>query len=198
MLATQIAIADMLKKDPLFQNRFLRLSSDLTQPKRLKLFQTFADEKSGSDILILPVSIGSLGVDFSVADEAIAFEPFIDASKNQQAINRLYHLRKEKTIKIHYFIMKNTIEETILKQLPLPFQDIRIVNDIKQDEEEEEVAKEEEEEKIKSKKQKHHPTRILKKKKNIYNQILQAELQARRGAEITNEIDLSSEEEKKE
>ena len=189
MLATQIAIAEMLTKDPLFQNRFLRLSTDLTQPKRLKLFQTFADEKSGKDILILPVSIGSLGVDLSVADEAIAFEPFMDASKDQQSINRLYHIRKEKTIKIHYFVMKNSIEETILQQLPLPFEEIRTVRDSAQEGKEEEEAQQDEKE---VKKQKQHPRRILKKK-NIYNQILQAELQVRRGAEITTEIDLDDE-----
>jgi len=125
----------------------------------------------------------------SCASEAICVEPFMDPGKNLQAINRLYHIQKNKEMLIHYFVIKGTVEETIVKQLPIPYlKRKRVVRDSEELTEEQTL----EEQKDSSEQQQQQRSRPSKRKKaNHYTAIYQEEMKARRGAELNLEFDLA-------
>ncbi len=113
MRSSQAAVSKMLSINEEYKSMFLMLSPTMNVSKREAVFNKFATD-SQYCMLILPVTIGSVGIDLSVASAAIFIEPFVDTSKQLQSAERMYHVLKSKTIQLYYLVLTNTVEEIIL------------------------------------------------------------------------------------
>lgn len=85
---------------------------------RQKLLDKFGDEsinKNGITVLLLSLKAGGVGLNLTSASKAFMMDPWWSPSIEDQAIDRIHRIGQNETVKVVRFIMKNSIENKMLK-----------------------------------------------------------------------------------
>ncbi|GJQ74764.1 hypothetical protein Trydic_g21610 [Trypoxylus dichotomus] len=78
-----------------------------------KTLERFKDESQRVTALLLPVHLGSKGLNLIEATHVIFVEPLLNPGDELQAIGRIHRIGQTKPTVIHKFFIRNTIEENI-------------------------------------------------------------------------------------
>lgn len=85
---------------------------------REKLLDKFGNpsiNKQGITILLLSLKAGGVGLNLTTASKAFMMDPWWSPSIEDQAIDRIHRIGQNETVKVVRFIMKNSIENKMLK-----------------------------------------------------------------------------------
>ena len=93
---------------------FVRLDGSMNVKQRA---QVLIDFKTDPAITVLLVSIraGGQGLNFTAANKVYMMEPQYNPGVEQQAIDRVHRLGQEREVEIVHFIMKESVEEALLR-----------------------------------------------------------------------------------
>lgn len=93
---------------------FVRLDGSMNVKQRA---QVLIDFKTNPAITVLLVSIraGGQGLNFTAANKVYMMEPQYNPGVEQQAIDRVHRLGQEREVEIVHFIMKDSVEEALLR-----------------------------------------------------------------------------------
>ncbi|KXL47710.1 hypothetical protein M433DRAFT_3165 [Acidomyces richmondensis BFW] len=93
---------------------FLRLDGSMSLKQRSTVLQQFANDP---DITVILVSIkaGGQGLNFTAANKVYMMEPQFNPGAEHQAIDRVHRLGQEREVYVTHYIMKDSVEEGILK-----------------------------------------------------------------------------------
>lgn len=93
---------------------FVRLDGSMNVRQRAAVLTKF---KSDPDVRVLLVSIraGGQGLNFTAANKVYMMEPQFNPGVEHQAIDRVHRLGQERAVQITRFIMKDSVEEALLK-----------------------------------------------------------------------------------
>ena len=93
---------------------YVRLDGSMSIKARSSVLTTF---KTDPKITVLLVSIkaGGQGLNFTVASKVYMMEPQFNPGVEQQAIDRVHRLGQKRDVNIVHYIMKDSVEEKILK-----------------------------------------------------------------------------------
>lgn len=93
---------------------FVRLDGSMNVKQRAQVLHDF---KTDPNITVLLVSIraGGQGLNFTAANKVYMMEPQYNPGVEQQAIDRVHRLGQERNVEIVHFIMKDSVEEALLK-----------------------------------------------------------------------------------
>ncbi|KAJ3336704.1 hypothetical protein HDU93_002324 [Gonapodya sp. JEL0774] len=94
--------------------RFVRLDGKMPRPERNAAMERF---KAEPDVLVMLVSLkaGGVGLNLTVASRAFLMEPYWNRAVENQAIDRIHRLGQKRRVKIVRYVIKDSIEENILK-----------------------------------------------------------------------------------
>lgn len=97
-----------------YGHKFVRLDGSMNVKARAKVLHDF---KTDPTITVLLVSIraGGQGLNFTAANKVYMMEPQYNPGVEQQAIDRVHRLGQEREVEIVHFIMKDSVEEALLK-----------------------------------------------------------------------------------
>jgi SNF2 family DNA or RNA helicase len=93
---------------------YVRLDGSMNVKQRA---QVLIDFKTDPAITVLLVSIraGGQGLNFTAANKVYMMEPQYNPGVEQQAIDRVHRLGQERAVEIVHFIMKDSVEEALLR-----------------------------------------------------------------------------------
>lgn len=106
---TQTLLSTLL---PTFGFRAFSLSSNMLPARRQKELDGFIESK-GSSVLLLGMRTGNCGLSLVGANHVCIFEPWINPSMDQQAVNRVLRIGQTRPVTISRFIMTNSVEERL-------------------------------------------------------------------------------------
>lgn len=78
---------------------------------RQKIVEDF--EKSVQGVFFISLKAGGLGLNLTSCQYVLIYDPWWNATAEQQAADRVYRIGQEKPVFIYHFLVKNTIEEKI-------------------------------------------------------------------------------------
>ncbi|KAK4443417.1 DNA repair protein rad5 [Podospora aff. communis PSN243] len=94
--------------------RFLRLDGSTSQKKRAGVLSKFKDSEKFT-ILLLSLKAGGVGLNLTCAQRVFMMDPWWSFAVEAQAIDRVHRMGQEDEVKVYRFIVKNSVEERMLK-----------------------------------------------------------------------------------
>ncbi len=91
----------------------LILTGENNQKERKEIIDIF--NKSKDKILLVSLKVGGVGINLNTANIVIHFNPWWNDSVEDQATDRLHRIGQDKEVNVFNLILKNSIEEKILK-----------------------------------------------------------------------------------
>lgn len=92
---------------------YLMLTGETSKPKRKELVTTF--QAGGVDVFLISLKAGGVGLNLTRAEAVIHYDPWWNLSAQNQATDRAHRIGQKNTVQVINLIMKNSIEENILK-----------------------------------------------------------------------------------
>lgn len=93
---------------------FLRLDGSMTQKARAAVLTDFAASKKGV-VLLLSLRAGGVGLNLTMAKRVFMMDPWWSFAVEAQAIDRVHRMGQEDEVKVCRFIVKESVEERMLK-----------------------------------------------------------------------------------
>ena len=93
----------------------LRFDGSLDQKTRAKVLQSFNSESSSSNILLLSLRAGGVGLNLTVANHVFMMDPWWAFAVEAQAIDRVHRMGQIREVNVTRFIVKESIEGRMLK-----------------------------------------------------------------------------------
>lgn len=95
------------------QISYYKITGDTPKEKRLELVQQFnADDVP---VFLISLKAGGTGLNLTGADIVIHYDPWWNVAAQNQATDRAHRIGQTKTVSVYKLIVKNSIEEKILK-----------------------------------------------------------------------------------
>ena len=92
---------------------YLKLTGQTSKEKRKELIEKFQNGKA--DVFLISLKAGGTGLNLTAAQAVIHFDPWWNVSAQNQATDRAYRIGQEKNVQVFKLVMKNSIEEKIMK-----------------------------------------------------------------------------------
>nr|XP_033813689.1 helicase-like transcription factor isoform X2 [Geotrypetes seraphini] len=95
---------------------FVRLDGSLTQKKRIEAIQCFQSSAPESPtIMLLSLKAGGVGLNLTAASRVFLMDPAWNPAAEEQCFDRCHRLGQKKEVIITKFIVKNSVEENMVK-----------------------------------------------------------------------------------
>lgn len=94
--------------------RFLRLDGSMAQKARAAVLEEFKESKKFT-ILLISLKAGGVGLNLTSAKRVFMMDPWWSFAVEAQAIDRIHRMGQEDEVKVYRFIVKNSVEERMLK-----------------------------------------------------------------------------------
>lgn len=91
----------------------LFLHGGTPQGARTKMVEMFQDGKSNKPILILSLKAGGVGLNLTAATHVFHFDRWWNPAVENQATDRAYRIGQTRTVHVHKFVVRGTLEERI-------------------------------------------------------------------------------------
>ena len=105
-------VSEALKVNNIQHTLCLDKSKDFNSARGgIELFRNNVDVR----VLLLPMSLGAEGLDLIIASHVFLLEPLLNQNQELQAVNRIDRIGQMKATYIHKYVIKETIEEKILR-----------------------------------------------------------------------------------
>ncbi|KAG9246506.1 SNF2 family N-terminal domain-containing protein [Calycina marina] len=93
---------------------FLRLDGSMAQQARAAVLEQFASSTKGT-VLLLSLRAGGVGLNLTMAKRVYMMDPWWSFAVESQAIDRVHRMGQTGEVKVSRFIIKESIEEKMLK-----------------------------------------------------------------------------------
>lgn len=108
------SLLDLIEQELVRENfQYLMLTGETEKEKRRTYVQQFQQEQA--DVFLISLKAGGTGLNLTAAEVVIHFDPWWNMSAQNQATDRAYRIGQTKNVQVYKLIMKNTIEEKIVK-----------------------------------------------------------------------------------
>jgi DNA repair protein RAD5 len=94
--------------------KFLRLDGTMAQKARAAVLNEFRDAKNFT-ILLISLRAGGVGLNLTQAKRVFMMDPWWSFAVEAQAIDRVHRMGQEDEVKVYRFIVKDSVEERMLK-----------------------------------------------------------------------------------
>jgi DNA repair protein RAD5 len=92
----------------------LRLDGSMAQKARAAVLSKFASHKKGV-VLLLSLRAGGVGLNLTHAKRVFMMDPWWSFAVEAQAIDRVHRMGQDQEVKVHRFIVKDSVEQRMLK-----------------------------------------------------------------------------------
>ena len=93
---------------------FLRLDGSMAQKARAAVLTKFAESKKGT-VLLLSLRAGGVGLNLTMAKRVYMMDPWWSFAVEAQAIDRVHRMGQADEVKVCRFIVRESVEERMLK-----------------------------------------------------------------------------------
>lgn len=105
---------DLIEAEFLKENiRYLKLTGETKKEQRHAYVEKFQNEPY--DVFLISLKAGGTGLNLTAAEIVIHYDPWWNMSAQNQATDRAYRIGQTKNVQVYKLIMKDSIEEKILK-----------------------------------------------------------------------------------
>ncbi|XP_061492992.1 helicase-like transcription factor [Rhineura floridana] len=95
---------------------FARLDGSMTQKKRVEAIHQFQSNEEGSPtVMLLSLKAGGVGLNLTAASRVFLMDPAWNPAAEDQCFDRCHRLGQKQDVVITKFIVKNSVEENMLK-----------------------------------------------------------------------------------
>ncbi|XP_070609485.1 helicase-like transcription factor [Erythrolamprus reginae] len=95
---------------------FVRFDGSMNQKKRVEAIQQFQNNETGSPtIMLLSLKAGGVGLNLTAASRVFLMDPAWNPAAEDQCFDRCHRLGQKQDVIITKFIVKNSVEENMLK-----------------------------------------------------------------------------------
>nr|XP_060623727.1 helicase-like transcription factor isoform X2 [Anolis sagrei ordinatus] len=95
---------------------FTRLDGSMTRKKRVEAIQHFQSNETGSPtVMLLSLKAGGVGLNLTAASRVFLMDPAWNPAAEDQCFDRCHRLGQKQDVIITKFIVKNSVEENMLK-----------------------------------------------------------------------------------
>ncbi|KAK3691977.1 SNF2 family N-terminal domain-containing protein [Podospora appendiculata] len=94
--------------------RFLRLDGSMAQKARVAVLEEFRESKKFT-VLLLSLKAGGVGLNLTSAKRVYMMDPWWSFAIEAQAIDRVHRMGQDEEVKVHRFIVKDSVEERMLR-----------------------------------------------------------------------------------
>ncbi|KGL78768.1 Helicase-like transcription factor, partial [Tinamus guttatus] len=118
LVVSQFTTFLSLIENPLKKSGFLftRLDGSMAQKKRVEAIQCFQSSQQGSPtIMLLSLKAGGLGLNLTAASRVFLMDPAWNPAAEDQCFDRCHRLGQKYDVVITKFIVKDSVEENMLK-----------------------------------------------------------------------------------
>lgn len=95
-------------------HKYVRLDGSMNVKARSHAIHEFKTDPSIT-VLLVSIRAGGQGLNFTAANKVYMMEPQYNPGVEQQAIDRVHRLGQERSVEIVHFIMRDSVEEALLK-----------------------------------------------------------------------------------
>ena len=95
-------------------HKYVRLDGSMNVKARTQVIHEFKTDPSIT-VLLVSIRAGGQGLNFTAANKVYMMEPQYNPGVEQQAIDRVHRLGQQRAVEIVHFIMKDSVEEALLK-----------------------------------------------------------------------------------
>jgi SNF2 family DNA or RNA helicase len=96
-----------------FQRDVLFIHGGTTQPQRQAMIDRFQKADGTAPILILSLRAGGVGLNLTAATHVFHFDRWWNPAVENQATDRAYRIGQTRTVQVHKFVVRGTLEERI-------------------------------------------------------------------------------------
>ncbi|KAL4635873.1 helicase-like transcription factor [Arapaima gigas] len=95
---------------------FTRLDGSMSQKSRVEAIQAFQDSAQGSpSVMLLSLKAGGVGLNLTAASRVFLMDPAWNPAAEDQCIDRCHRLGQQSDVMVTKFIVKDSIEENMVK-----------------------------------------------------------------------------------
>lgn len=95
--------------------RFLRLDGSMSQKARAAVLEEFNEARGGFTVLLISLRAGGVGLNLTAARRVFMMDPWWSFAVEAQAIDRVHRMGQEGEVRVCRFIVKDSVEERMLK-----------------------------------------------------------------------------------
>ena len=92
---------------------YFKITGDTPKQKRVELVNTFNED--ATSVFLISLKAGGTGLNLTGADVVIHYDPWWNQAAQNQATDRAHRIGQTKAVSVYKLIVKNTIEEKIVK-----------------------------------------------------------------------------------
>jgi SNF2 family DNA or RNA helicase len=96
-----------------FNRDVLFIHGGTTQPQRQAIIDRFQRSDGTSPVLILSLRAGGVGLNLTAATHVFHFDRWWNPAVENQATDRAYRIGQTRTVQVHKFVVRGTLEERI-------------------------------------------------------------------------------------
>ncbi|XP_074954857.1 helicase-like transcription factor [Phalacrocorax aristotelis] len=118
LIVSQFTTFLSLIENPLKESgfSFTRLDGSMAQKKRVEAIQCFQSSKAGSPtVMLLSLRAGGVGLNLTAASRVFLMDPAWNPAAEDQCFDRCHRLGQKHDVVITKFIVKDSVEENMLK-----------------------------------------------------------------------------------